>query len=142
MEVPARDPAILKNIAGRDHDLIISQSGRRIHGTCIEDVLQEDRAIRRFRVHQGADGALSTLVEVNGSSASLDTASLEQKLKNLVEGYPVKLEVVDALPRTASGKHRSIISDFVDKSLLIGTDVMKTAKPMSPGSASRPKDVK
>ena len=58
LEVPARDPAILKNIAGRDHDLIISQSGRRIHGTCIEDVLQEDRAIRRFRVHQGADGAL------------------------------------------------------------------------------------
>ena len=81
-------------------------------------------------------------MEVNGSSASLDTASLEQKLKDLVEGYPVKLEVVNALPQTVSCKHRYVISDFVDKSLLTGTDVMKTAKPMFPGSASRPKDVK
>ena len=47
--------------------------------------------------------------------------SLEQKLTDLVEGYPVKLEVVDALPQTASGKHRTVISDLVDKSLLIGT---------------------
>ena len=67
-------------------------------------------------MHQGADGSLSVLVEVNDSSASLGMASLEQKLTDLVEGYPVKLEVVDALPQTASGKHRTVISDLVDKS--------------------------
>ena len=116
LEIPARGPAILKNIAGRDHDLIISRSGRCIHANRIAEVLTYDRAIRRFRVHQGADGSLSVLVEVNDSSDSLGMASLEQKLTDLVEGYPVKLEVVDALPQTASGKHRTVISDLVDKS--------------------------
>ena len=117
LEIPARGPAILKNIAGRDHDLIIGQSGRRIHGTRIEEVFdieieEKNRAIRCFRVHQGADGALSALVEFNDSSASMDMASLEQRLTDLVEGYPVKLEVVDALPQTASGKHRTVTSDL------------------------------
>ena len=57
LEVPARGPAILKNIAGRDCDLIISRSRRRIHGIRIEEVFDlevKNRAIRRFRVHQGA----------------------------------------------------------------------------------------
>ena len=118
LEIPARGPATLGNIAGRDGDLVISRSGRRIHVIRFDAIFEHNEAIRRFRVHQGADGALSTLVEVNSSSASLDTASLEQKLTDLVEGYPVKLEVVDALPQTASRKHRYVISDFVDKSLL------------------------
>jgi phosphoenolpyruvate phosphomutase len=105
--------ARLQNVAGRNNDLIISRSGRYLHSARFDALFKyETKVIRRFRVRQHADGSLAVALELNDPKASLDNAGLERKLSELVEGYPVKIEVVETLPQTAAGKHRLVVSDL------------------------------
>jgi phenylacetate-CoA ligase len=113
LTAPERGFAYLENVAGRNNDLIITRSGGRLHSARFEALFKYDtKTIRRFRVHQHADGALTVWLERHDPQAILDVTALEGKLRTLVEGYPVRIEVVEALPRTAAGKHRLVMSDL------------------------------
>jgi hypothetical protein len=52
-------------------------------------------------------------VEPTGPDVALKKAELEERIRDVVEGYPVRLEVVSAMPLTLAGKHRWIVSDLV-----------------------------
>jgi phenylacetate-CoA ligase len=113
LEVPDHGFAVLKNVVGRNNDLIVSRSGGLLHSAHFDALFKyETRLIRRFRVHQQTDGGVRVALELTDPAASLDLAPLEAKLRELVEGYPVTLEVVEALPRTPAGKHRLVLSDL------------------------------
>jgi phenylacetate-CoA ligase len=113
LDVPERGFARLRNVAGRNNDLIVSRTGRYLHSAHFDALFKyETKVIRRFRVRQHADGALSVALELNDPTVSLDAAGLERKIRDLVEGYTVKLQVVEELPQTPAGKHRLILSDL------------------------------
>lgn len=112
LEQPTHGFAILKNVAGRKDDFVLSGAGRYLPSDLFLSVFEQHKAIRRFRVRQHGDGAIAVAIEIGGASAALDIAVLERRLKELVEGLPVKLQVVDAIPLTAAGKHRTVVSDL------------------------------
>jgi phenylacetate-CoA ligase len=113
LETPGQGFAILRGLVGRSNDLIVSRSGRYVHSTRFEAVFEyEVQTVRRFRVHQGADGTLAVAVELDKPTASLDAVWLERKLEELTEGYPVKLRIVETIPSTAAGKHNPVTSDL------------------------------
>ncbi|HEX5272250.1 MAG TPA: HAD hydrolase family protein, partial [Gemmataceae bacterium] len=113
LDFPGRGFAVLAGVGGRDNDLVISRSGRRLHSGRLDAMFKyEVRGVRRFRVHQRADGSLSAALEMNDATAALDTAALERRLTDLLEGYPARVEVVAAVPQTAAGKHRLVTSDL------------------------------
>jgi phosphoenolpyruvate phosphomutase len=113
LEVPERGFSRLRNVAGRNNDLVVTRTGRYLHSAHFEALFKYDtKVIRRFRVRQHADGALGVALEVNDPAVSFDTAGLQQKIRDLVEGYPVQVQVVKELPRTPAGKHRLVVSDL------------------------------
>lgn len=57
-------------------------------------------------------GAISVAIEIDGPAPGLDVAALEEDPKDLVKGYPVRVEVMDAIPLTTAGKNRVLVSDL------------------------------
>lgn len=104
--------AILSSLVGRDNDIIISRSGRALHSEPLDKVFIHDRAVRRWRIAQALDGSLDVHVEPMGRTSTFDAAHAREALGELVEGYPVRLAVVHAIPAAAAGKHRWISSEL------------------------------
>jgi phenylacetate-coenzyme A ligase PaaK-like adenylate-forming protein len=112
LDLPARGFAALHNVAGRHQDQVFARSGRRIHAFLVDAVFESMANARRWRVHQQADGSLAVVLELFDGGQKVDTARLSAQLQEVVEGYPVRIEVVSALPTSSAGKHRWVLSDL------------------------------
>ena len=119
LDRPARGFSILKDVAGRQNDLISTGSGAVLHPMRFDFLFgfRLAKAVRRYRIHQGIDGATSVSVEVGEPVASRDLTHLKRELEDLLEGFPVTLEIVSALP-SARHKHRWTTSDFHQRALV------------------------
>jgi phenylacetate-CoA ligase len=113
LELPPRGFAILHNVAGRDCDVVLSKGGCPLHPSRFNHIFEHDKRVRRWRVHQHADGAVSVSVEPTDPADLLAPARLEQEIRELVEGYPVTVAVVPSLGVSGAGKHRWIQSDLL-----------------------------
>jgi phenylacetate-CoA ligase len=116
LRYPANGFAILRNVAGRNDDLLVTRSGRVIHPSLVDAVFEEAvDPIRRYRVHQHADGSLVATLELHDSNEKFQSQHYEQRLAHLIEGFPVRVNVVDRIVLTAAGKHRTVTSDFTSE---------------------------
>ncbi len=114
LQVPERGFAILGSVVGRKNDLILSRTGRHLHPILFDEIFSRHPAVRGWQVYQHRDGTLSIQVELKSPQTVLDRPALAQKVQETVEGYPVQLEVVKELSRSAAGKHRWIQSELAD----------------------------
>ena len=114
-EVPPRGFTILKNVAGRSNDLIVSGSGRFVHATLLYEIIEYEKAVRYYRLHQRADGSVRVAIQLKESGASLNADKLQRKIAGALQGRAVELEVVDLLPPSPAGKHRWIVSDLTKR---------------------------
>jgi len=106
--------AILKNVAGRNNDFILTRSGRWLHSARFDAFFKyQSKGVRRFRMRQRADGSISVALEIEDDAPAVDTKSIEQGLRDLVEGYAVRVETVNSIAQTAAGKHRLVVSDLI-----------------------------
>ncbi len=60
-------------------------------------------------------GGLAVLLESNQAVTGQILQLLRKRFSELVEGHEVTVEVMDCLPLISSGKHRSIISERVER---------------------------
>jgi phenylacetate-CoA ligase len=108
-----RGMAVLKNVSGRNNDLVFSRTGQPVHSARFEALFKyQADGVRRYRVRQNRDGSLTAEVELTGRAAAAQVPGLERKLRELMEGYPASVQVVDHLPVTPAGKHRLVVSDL------------------------------
>ena len=113
---PVRRPeagfAVLENVAGRNSDFLVSKSGRYVHAACLEAFVRHTPSpIRQFRARQFADGSVTVMVSLDSGRKRFDAGQLRERLTELLEGYPVAVELVDTVPCTLAGKHRLVVSD-------------------------------
>jgi phenylacetate-CoA ligase len=114
LDRPAAGFAVLGSVAGREDDVVLTRSGRYVHAARLEHFFDyHEPPVRRFRVRQGSDGALAVALELDGVTDGFDVRALARTLRELVEGYPVDVSIVDAIPLTPAGKHRAVMSDMV-----------------------------
>ncbi|MFO0805456.1 MAG: hypothetical protein U0791_20320 [Gemmataceae bacterium] len=113
IEFPKRGFAKLANLAGRDNDLILTPSGQPRHCTSFNHIFEAMPGIRCWQVHQSGTGAVVVRVEPTDARLPLERSGLEERIREVVEGYPVRLEIVPTLPRTLAGKHRWIVSEML-----------------------------
>ncbi|NNC93279.1 MAG: phosphoenolpyruvate mutase [Acidimicrobiia bacterium] len=103
--------AVLDSVAGRLGDFVTTGSGTPLHLARIDAFFKyQVPGIRRFRLRQKPDGAVKVVIEAD--SASFDSRLTSRKLSDLLDGRPVTVDVVDAIPTSAAGKHRLVVSDF------------------------------
>jgi phosphoenolpyruvate phosphomutase len=115
LQTADRGFATLKNVVGRNNDFVLTKGGRYLHSARFDAFFKyENPNIKRFRVRQRHDGSLSVLLELDHPSQSVNVESIGERLRLLVEGYPVKVEVVERIEQTAAGKHRLVTSELGD----------------------------
>lgn len=111
LEIPPEGFAILGKIDGRANDLLTCRSGRIIHPALVEEIFEHIPGVRCYRVIQKGDGSIEALVEGLEEQAPVNTVRLNKKLTELLDGYPVQVQVVRQMPCLPSGKHRWISSE-------------------------------
>lgn len=114
LQKPEKGFAILSNVGGRVNDLLLTRTGRVVHSTAV-DVLLELRGgegLRRYTCRQRADGSLQVVIDNGAGIEDICLEGIRTRLEELLEGYPVEVKVSDSLPGTAAGKHRWICSDL------------------------------
>lgn len=112
IERPARGLAILPPVEGRNNDLLRSSTGNVIYQGRIEAVFEFTDAIRLYQVRQLSDGSVRVLIERSQAQVKLDSDALRSEVQELVEDFPVTIEVVDRIPQSPAGKHRFIFSEM------------------------------
>jgi phenylacetate-CoA ligase len=114
LEVPQRGFAILKDVAGRRDDLLISKLGRCVHAASLDEFfeLESTIGVRCYRVHQSCDGSVQAMVQLKQPYGRMDISAVERGIARLVDGFSVEVRVVDVIPPAASGKHRLVTSDL------------------------------
>jgi phenylacetate-CoA ligase len=112
IQAPDTGFSILKNIAGRQNDVLVTRSGRLLHPTLIEEIFEHTHNVRRYQVVQKKDSSVIVQIEKLTPTAHLDETGLVTKLTSLMEGLPLQVNVVRKIPPLTSGKHRWIMSEM------------------------------
>lgn len=112
IERPEAGFGYLHSIMGRQNDMLRSRSGRLVHSLSVKHALEHYDNVRRFRAHQDDTGKLNLLVE--SGSGSIDKPHIREQLESLLDGFPVEVAEVEAMPNNSAGKHRWVISELVE----------------------------
>lgn len=116
LELPDRGFGILHNVAGRDDDLLIAGDGRVIHSFLVAAVFeQEIHSVRCFHIHQRADGAVHVQLEPKEEFSEADLRTCRTRIRELIDGFPVEIEVVPRIPLSPGGKLRAATSEMVSR---------------------------
>ena len=107
-----RPYTLLERVEGRVFDLIVGANGNRVPGNYFTLYFRKIPGIDQFQVVQKKDLSIRILLKINNQF----TPSGEQKLKvglqeKLGSDTVIKLELVDRIEPTSSGKHRWVISE-------------------------------
>jgi len=100
---------VLRAIEGRVDDVVITRDGRHIGR--LDPVFKADLPITEAQIIQEDRGTLRVLYVPTATYTEADGASLVRRIHDRTgDDMQVILEAVDAVPRTANGKFRAVIS--------------------------------
>ncbi len=106
---------VLQSVEGRRDDLVVTADGRLVGR--LDPVFKADLPLRRAQIRQEAVGRFRVLVEPDAGYDDAVAASIAARLRDRVGPAEVEVEVVDEIPRSASGKFRAVVS-HVDPSVV------------------------
>ncbi|MCH7702736.1 MAG: phenylacetate--CoA ligase family protein, partial [Planctomycetes bacterium] len=102
----------LDAIQGRKTDHLVASDGSLTHGLSLIYVLREMDRVRQFQIHQRADlDLLIRIVADPGFNGRHHEGLIRATREQLGPGVGVRIEQVDRIDASASGKHRCVTSD-------------------------------
>ncbi len=105
----------LRSVEGRRTDFLITPSGKIMHALAVIYILREVPSIKEFQVIQESRDKLLVRIVPNGRFTDAERESVVSRLLHLFERrVNVEIEIVEAILRPASGKHRYVISNVAD----------------------------
>lgn len=107
---PGRPTFRLLSVIGREADRVWLPDGRWMHGLSFPH-LMKDYPVREFQIHQRGDYSVTVRVLPAASFTEESERAILQIVKANLPQLPVELQLVEAIPRTASNKWRPVISD-------------------------------
>ena len=120
-----RGLSTLEMVEGRSTDLLVAPDGTAKHALSLIYVLRDIESVGQFRILQQADFSVDVLV-VPASPGVLD-GSVRRQIRNGVAAHmgndvACRVEQVPAIPPSASGKHRYVVSHArLDDAKVAGT---------------------
>jgi phenylacetate-CoA ligase len=109
--------AVISPVSGRHDDIVVSGEGTWIHGTVFDALFETTAEVRRYRVHQAADGSVRALIELDDPLSPERQHALNAALAAAVPGRATTLDVVPQIPLTRGGKLRVVSSDLLSRAL-------------------------
>ena len=103
---------LLKRVEGRVLDVIVTPDGRSVPGEFFPHLLKDFSGIERYQVVQGEDYQVALRIVAGGNYDPANTERIRRLVADTVgENTRVRVELVDAIPRTRGGKLRVTLSD-------------------------------
>ncbi|HYP26975.1 MAG TPA: hypothetical protein VE262_09670 [Blastocatellia bacterium] len=107
---PGHPALALREVVGRDVDRIWLPDGRWIHGLEMPHLIK-DYPVRAFNVVQRADYSIEVNIVPRNTFGDESRRRLLAIMSINFQGLPVKIEMVDEIPRTKANKWRPVISE-------------------------------
>lgn len=102
---------LLRELHGRADDLLLALDGSRVPGQMVVHLVRSRKEIEGFKLVQEAPDLVRVLLVVRGElTEEVKTSVVVGIRARLGEGMRVEFETVDAIPREASGKYRTVVS--------------------------------
>jgi phenylacetate-CoA ligase len=105
----------LLTVAGRRNDYLVAADGTHINGTALTTLLYPVAGIRRFQYRQTRDAVVLSIVTAEAASEVTVRRDLEPILpraNQLLRGTPLRVEFVESISPSPSGKHRYILNEL------------------------------
>jgi phenylacetate-CoA ligase len=107
---PGHPALSLNEVLGRDADRIWLPDGRWVHGLEMPHLIK-DYPVRAFNVVQRADYSIEVNIVPRNSFGDESRRSLLALMAMNFQGLPIKIEMVEEIPRTKANKWRPVISE-------------------------------
>lgn len=107
---PGHPALALEEVLGRDADRIWLPDGRWVHGLEMPHLIK-DYPVRAFNVVQRADYSIEVNIVPRNSFGDESRRGLLAMMAMNFQGLPIKIEVVEEIPRTKANKWRPVISE-------------------------------
>jgi phenylacetate-CoA ligase len=106
---------LVAEVIGRVDDVVRTPEGATVGPAPMSLAFQRVPKLRRAQVHQKSTEEITVLMEVAEGFGPADAAFLEQELRlRLGSTIGLRLETIDAVPRTSGGKERLVVSTIGD----------------------------
>jgi phenylacetate-CoA ligase len=107
---------IVEGVDGRLEDYVVLKSGVRIGR--MDHIFKDMVNIREAQIHQARRGEITIrVVRGEGYGRDDEGSILRETVKRVGNETNVRIEYVDALPRSATGKLRFVVSDLAEASI-------------------------
>lgn len=126
---------LLKQVTGRQLDVLETPDGRKVPGEFFPHLLKEFPSIRRFQVVQRAPDQIVLKLVLNGGFTLADRDLLMREIRKGVGlRVDVKLEFVDDIPLTSAGKHRVVVREWSPVVTVVANEQTRLVPTLVPGS--------
>jgi len=129
-----RSLPLLKRVEGRRTDFLVAPNGRILHALALIYALREMERVREFQIVQDElDSVVVFVVAMPAWSRDDDEHVRRAVQARLGTEVRVKVETVETIPRTTSGKFRYVVSRVADGVI---HDVLGSRRPAMAGARS------
>jgi phenylacetate-CoA ligase len=107
-----RGSKLLKEIVGREFELLETPEGKFIHGTFFSEIFWEIKEVKEFQIVQNKLDKITVkmVVEENFDEKQLD--KIREIIKRRSNKWDVEFRFVDKIERTKAGKYKFIINNM------------------------------
>ncbi len=103
---------LLAKIEGRSFDLVIGSNGNRVPGNFFTLLRNKIKGIQKFQLIQKKIGLIQLMLQINSAYNLDEEFALRKMIKEkLGEDTVLDIIYVEEIPKTATGKHKWIISE-------------------------------
>jgi phenylacetate-CoA ligase len=105
----------IQPVKGRIGDYLVAPSGRKIHSEFFTHLFYNSTGVRQFEVVQvSAEDLVVRIVKAPGFDPGLEATLTRAVRDHADEGFRLRFEYPEGLPRSLSGKHRFVRREIVE----------------------------
>lgn len=105
----------LDRLEGRRNDFLVGAAGRRVHGSAANYVMRDMPQVAQYRLVQRADLSLDIEVIASGPWGADETRAVTRGMQGILHAeVPVRLQLVDHIAPSPSGKYRWVESEALE----------------------------
>lgn len=109
----------LVNVTGRQNDYLIASDGSKINGAALPTLLYPVSGIKRYQYLQvQKDKVVLLVVPDDGFDTDILRKEIQsplERLKAMLNGLSVQLDIVDEITPSKSGKYRYVLNELAEK---------------------------
>jgi phenylacetate-CoA ligase len=103
---------LLKEVIGRQQEMLITPEGKHIHGEYFTHIFWEIPHVKEFQIVQKRVDSLIIYIVPEEGFNEKDLERVRSVIRSRSEGWSVQFQCVDSIDRSSAGKYKFVISEI------------------------------